>query len=530
MTNAAAVTDAARPRSMTRARPLLFAAGALLLVAHASGWPLASRPPRAAADGVGKHALGLSVTVNKHPTPEAERIGIRVGHVVVKRYRVTNRSGADLHRVTVHDPAVPAGAVRCPGGQGFWMRGLTSVTCISRVPALPGHHAVTVRARAQVPSLGMRVEASARAAYRGVGGALTLAVGVAVRDTGAGAAGAVVRYTVTNPGNRTVYGARLTDAALGNPPVSCGGRPAVPQALPPGGVVVCVARLEGLRPGTYRSAPEVRGSDRLFTLGPTCERPVPPPTLVARAVAPFAVRAPRPRPAPPPPGPPGPPAPPAPPGPPGPAPGVPGVPGVPLPPGVVPVPGAVVPPLPPVPGAVVPPLPPVLLPPGIAAPVAGVAGVLGVPGVPGAAGAAGAAAVPAVPAVPGGVGVGAGAAPGVVAAAGTGVATLAGATGAAAGAAAAAGAGAGLGAAALAEAAAAAGAAPAGAAVPGAAGAGAAVPGAPAAPGAAAVPPGTVAVPPGAAAAVPPGAAAAVPPGAAAAVPPGTAVPPGAAV
>ncbi|MGI5481805.1 hypothetical protein [Streptomyces lavendofoliae] len=294
-------TTRSRTRTRTRSRTgtLLVSTGALLLVAHVGGWPLASRPPQATADGVGRSALVLSVTVNKKTPRQAERIGIRVGHPVVKRYRLTNRSGADLHRVTLTDPSVPGKALRCPRGQGFWMRGMSSVTCTARFSAAPGRHSATVRARGEIPSLGMRPTASVAAGYQGVTGALALGVTV----TQAVAPQAVVRYTISNPGNRTVHGARLVDPVLGRTPVDCAGRPGPPQALGPGAVAVCVARLTGLRPGTYRSTPEVRGSDRLFTLGPTCTRLVRPPVLVARAAAPFVVR-PRPVAPPPPPPPP----------------------------------------------------------------------------------------------------------------------------------------------------------------------------------------------------------------------------------
>ncbi|MFF8832020.1 hypothetical protein [Streptomyces sp. NPDC015131] len=273
-------------------RALLLSAGALLVVAHAGGWPLLSRPPQAAADGAGRAALVLTVTVNKKTPRQAERTGVRTGHPVVKRYRLTNRSGADLHRVTLTDPSVPRGALRCPRGQGFWMRGMTSVLCTARFPAAPGRHAATARARGEIPSLGLRPTATARAGYQGVGGALALAV--SVRD--AVAPRTVVRYVISNPGNRTVHDPRLTDAGLGRPPLNCGGRPGPPRALAPGAVAVCEARPAGLRPGPHRAAPEVRGSDRLFTLGPTCTRPAPPPVLVARAVAPFVVAPPPPPP------------------------------------------------------------------------------------------------------------------------------------------------------------------------------------------------------------------------------------------
>ncbi|MFB9393831.1 hypothetical protein ACFFS0_31085, partial [Streptomyces coeruleoprunus] len=268
-------------RSMLRTSSLVLITGLLLGVV---AWP-----PHAAADGAGAAALTLSVTVNGKPGRGAERRGIRTGHAVVKHYRLTNRSGADLHRVTVTDPAAPGKALRCPGGQGFWMRGLTSVVCTSKVPAAPGRHTTTVRARAEVPSLGMRPAASARAGYVGVTGALALSVAVVE----AVAPRAVLHYVIANPGNRPVYGLRLTDPGLPQARFVCGGRPGTPPFLPAGGTVVCVAQLTGLPPGTYRSTPEVQGTDLLTTLGPRCAL-VPPPPLMARATAPFTLTAPPP--------------------------------------------------------------------------------------------------------------------------------------------------------------------------------------------------------------------------------------------
>ncbi|WP_374982584.1 hypothetical protein [Streptomyces fradiae] len=131
---------------------------------------LPSAPP-AAADGAGVGALTLSVTVNGLPGRAAENPGIPAGHPVVKRYVVTNRSGADLHRVTVTDPAAPGRALVCPGGPRFRLRGMASAVCTSRVPAAPGRHTTTARVRADIPSVGLRPTAGTTTGYRGVGGA-----------------------------------------------------------------------------------------------------------------------------------------------------------------------------------------------------------------------------------------------------------------------------------------------------------------------------------------------------------------------
>lgn len=263
----------------TRTRTLLLTVGALLLVAPVGGWSPASWTSRAVADGVGPRALDLSVTVNTRPGREAERTGVRVGDVVVKEYRLTNRSGADLHRVTVTDPAVPEAALHCPEGQGFGMRGLTTVTCVSRVSAAPGVQTATVVARGEIPSLGMETLASADAGYQGVAGALALDVAV---NTAAEPL-PVVQYTITNQGNSTVYDVQLTDQALGQSPVVCDGQPAPPQALAPGAAVVCTATVAGLQPGVYPSTPEVRGSDFLSTLGSTGGLVAAPPLVAGAA-------------------------------------------------------------------------------------------------------------------------------------------------------------------------------------------------------------------------------------------------------
>ncbi|MEU2179878.1 hypothetical protein, partial [Streptomyces thermolilacinus] len=242
--------------SLLAAAPLVAALLVGVLLAAVLLVAVRAAPP-AAADGVGSGALTLSVTVNGLPGRGAERPGIRVGHPVVKRYVVTNRSGTDLHRVTVTDPAAPGRALTCPGGPRFWMRGMTSVVCTSRVPAAPGRHTTTARVRGDIPSLGLRPTATATAGYRGVGGALALTVTVTARN--GPTPSAVLRYEVANPGDVPVYGARLTDPAL--PPgtrLDCAGRPAPPAALAPGARAVCAARLPSLRPGPYRSTPVVR--------------------------------------------------------------------------------------------------------------------------------------------------------------------------------------------------------------------------------------------------------------------------------
>lgn len=207
-----------------RTTPALSTALVIVLTVSALGWLPFPRHGRAAwAGGVGGQPLTLMVTVNGKPSggggaqrpavralparalparaaPVAE---IRTGHPVVKRYVLANRSEADLQQVRLSDPHVPAGALRCPGvRQGtLGMRGLTRVVCSATFPARAGLHTAVVRAEAAIPSLGRHVRATARSGYRGVGGALQLAV--IVRDPVG--PGVIVRYTVSNRGNRTVH-------------------------------------------------------------------------------------------------------------------------------------------------------------------------------------------------------------------------------------------------------------------------------------------------------------------------------------
>lgn len=369
-----------------------------------------------AADGVGPGGLALEVTVNTRPGLGAVRPGIRTGGVVVKSYRLVNRSGADLYEVRVRDPGMPGAAIRCPGGRDRvpMLAGLRSVRCTATGTARPGSWISQVRAFAQQPYLrggGMQaaahsrraggwrmaagplraggVQATARSGYAGVGAALALTETARVT----GPRQAQVRYVVANRGNRAVHGVRLTDPVLGADRIVCaGGRPVVAH-LAAGARAACTAVVR--RPaGTYASAGRAEGSDLIRTLGPRGQAVIPP-QLTARARARFTLRAAASVPSVAPrqgaPGTPG-------------APGVPGTPGMPVGvPGQRPLPGP--------PGAaprLVSQLPAVPLPPGIAAPGFGPAGPPGVgpPGIgpPGAAPPGAAPPGAALPAAPDGAG------------------------------------------------------------------------------------------------------------------------------
>ncbi|MDX3386028.1 hypothetical protein PV682_31905 [Streptomyces niveiscabiei] len=325
-----------------------------------------------AADGANTRGLVLRVSVNTRPGLGAVRPGIRVGDPVVMTYRLVNRGGADLHDVRVSDPRLPGVRLRCAGGKDRvpMLRALTSTTCTATTVSRPGTWTGEVRAVGRIPSLRAKVTATARSGWAGVGGGLGLSETVRVDGRTA-----TIRYRVTNGGNRTVFAIRLTDRLLGDRRlggglgIDCGGgHPVVPRLIA-GGAAVCRAVVRR-GPGTYVSQGAAEGSDRVRTLDRSGDL-VPPPTLTARASAPFVLTAP---PAPPQPTPPvqAPRTPPPPQGPPPAAepavPVVPAVPAVPAVPGTPLVP--LVPFVPPVPAGALfpfpPPPPPAIAAPGIA--------------------------------------------------------------------------------------------------------------------------------------------------------------------
>ncbi|MFF2775061.1 hypothetical protein ACFVU3_09145 [Streptomyces sp. NPDC058052] len=257
----------------------------------------------ARAGGAGDKALRLSVGVNGRAYGEERPTPVRAGSDVVKRYRLVNRGGADLYGVRVRDPGNPAGAVvRCPRRI---LVGLTSMECVVRFRALPGTRTATVRAEGRIPSLGLTAAATARAGYTGVAASLVLGERVSeavpppvARAGRAGRAAAplpvptgraTLAYTVTNRGNRALYGVRVTDPALrlSAGGVDCGGRPGLVPVLAPGASARCTATVR--RPaGTHRSTGLATGTDRVGTYGPD-GRLLPAPLLTARAGASFRV-------------------------------------------------------------------------------------------------------------------------------------------------------------------------------------------------------------------------------------------------
>ncbi|WP_329622415.1 hypothetical protein OG357_19880 [Streptomyces sp. NBC_01255] len=255
-----------------------------------------------AAGGVGDGALRMTVTVNGRGHSGLRPPAVRVGAQVVKRYRLVNSGEAHLYGVRVVDPAVPAGAVRCPGRT---LAALGELECVARFPAVGGVRRATARVEGDIPSLRRRLTATARTGYTGVAGGLRLTERVTVPGAGAGAgrglgvgsgsgsgsgAGSVgVAYTVTNRGNRAVHAVRVEDPGLGLAPGSldCGAGGGTVAVLAPGASARCTAVVRR-PPGTHRSTGIASGSDRVTTYGPGGERLLAP-TLTARSSAVFTL-------------------------------------------------------------------------------------------------------------------------------------------------------------------------------------------------------------------------------------------------
>ncbi|MFI9210854.1 hypothetical protein ACIGW7_22410 [Streptomyces sp. NPDC053253] len=250
--------------------------------------------PGAWAGGVGDGALRVTVTVNGRGHSGLRPPAVRVGAQVVKRYRLVNNGEAHLYGVRVVDPAVPAGAVRCPTRT---LAALGELECVARFRAVGGAHLASARVDGDIPSLRRRITATARTGYTGVAGGLRLTERVTVRGPG-GSAGrglraawgsATVAYTVTNHGNRPVHAVRITDPGLGLAPgaLDCGAGGGTVAVLAAGSSARCTAVVRR-PPGTHRSTGLASGSDRVTTYGPGGER-LPAPTITARSSAVFTL-------------------------------------------------------------------------------------------------------------------------------------------------------------------------------------------------------------------------------------------------
>ncbi|MFB0620228.1 hypothetical protein, partial [Streptomyces sp. AGS-58] len=268
----------------------------LPLLAAVSGGPV----DRAVADGAGSDGLALEVDVDTRPGTGATHPGIRVGHPLVKTYRLTDRSGADLYDVRVNDPGLPGARIRCPGGDDHipMLRGLGSATCTAWATAREGTWIADVTAVGRIPSLGQESWATARSGYAGVGGRLALSetvgteVGVPGRPLAPGPV--TVLYDVSNTGNRPVFDLRLTDPVLQPPGIVCPAGDDTVPSLDPGDFVRCRATVER-PPGRYFSEGRVTGTDRISTLRPDgC--PERPPLLTAEASGSFTLYPPPPPP------------------------------------------------------------------------------------------------------------------------------------------------------------------------------------------------------------------------------------------
>ncbi|MFE7552408.1 hypothetical protein [Streptomyces gardneri] len=249
--------------------------------------------PAAWAGGAGDGALRMTVTVNGRGHSGLRPPTVRVGAQVVKRYRLVNSGEAHLYGVRVVDPAVPAGAVRCPGRT---LAALGELECVARFPAVGGVRRATARVEGDIPSLRLRLAATARTGYVGVAGGLRLTERVTVsapgrsgRSLAVASGSATVAYTVTNHGNRPLHAVRIGDPGLGLAPgaTDCGAGGGVVAVLAPGSSARCTAVVRR-PPGTHRSTGVASGSDRITTYGPRGER-LPAPVLTARSSAVFTL-------------------------------------------------------------------------------------------------------------------------------------------------------------------------------------------------------------------------------------------------
>ncbi|MFE1908915.1 hypothetical protein ACFW96_35400 [Streptomyces gardneri] len=258
--------------------------------------PCAALPgvlPAAWAGGAGDGALRMTVTVNGRGHSGLRPPTVRVGAQVVKRYRLVNSGEAHLYGVRVVDPAVPAGAVRCPGRT---LAALGELECVARFRAVGGMRRATARAEGDIPSLRLRLAATARAGYVGVAGGLRLTERVTVSAPGRSGrslavawGSATVAYTVTNHGNRPLHTVRIGDPGLGLAPgaTDCGAGGGAVAVLAPGASARCTAVVRR-PPGTHRSTGVASASDRITTYGPRGER-LPAPVLTARSSAVFTL-------------------------------------------------------------------------------------------------------------------------------------------------------------------------------------------------------------------------------------------------
>ncbi|MFE7586637.1 hypothetical protein ACFU5Y_34320 [Streptomyces gardneri] len=249
--------------------------------------------PAAWAGGAGDGALRMTVTVNGRGHSGLRPPTVRAGAQVVKRYRLVNSGEAHLYGVRVVDPAVPAGAVRCPGRT---LAALGELECVARFRAVGGVRRATARVEGDIPSLRLRLAATARTGYVGVAGGLRLTERVTVsapgrsgRSRAVASGSATVAYTVTNHGNRPLHAVRIGDPGLGLAPgaTDCGAGGGAVAVLAPGASARCTAVVRR-PPGTHRSTGVASGSDRITTYGPRGER-LPAPVLTARSSAVFTL-------------------------------------------------------------------------------------------------------------------------------------------------------------------------------------------------------------------------------------------------
>jgi hypothetical protein len=236
------------------------------------------------AGGFGPTTLQITTTTDTLPGAAAIGYLALPGQPVARTYTLTNASEATLVGVSVSDPNVRRGAVRCAGHRGaITLAAWSSVVCHATFPAVAGIRRNVVTARGRAEGTGYTLEGSAVAGYRAGVDTLTLS-----ESLDAGNAGNV--GNVGNVGNARSAAAQTRSAiravqvryvvsVSGPTPllnVSVGETlPVIGLACPPGGSVIgslnpsadahCTAQWNAA-PGAYTGQATAAGTESLRSI------------------------------------------------------------------------------------------------------------------------------------------------------------------------------------------------------------------------------------------------------------------------
>lgn len=237
------------------------------------------------AGGFGPTTLQITATTDTLPGTAAIGYLALPGQPVARTYTLTNASEATLVGVTVSDPNVRRGAVRCGGHRGpITLAAWSSIVCRATFPAVAGLHRSVVTARGWAEGTGYVLEGSAAAGYRAGLDTLTLSENFDADNAGSGAAHArsvvravQVRYVVSVSGPTPLLNVSVGETL-----------PVTGLACPPGGPVIsslnssavahCTAQWNA-GPGTYTGQATAAGTESL----PSISAQGPGPARVAQA-------------------------------------------------------------------------------------------------------------------------------------------------------------------------------------------------------------------------------------------------------